>query len=257
MFASRLAVLALSLSLASPFALARAEEPVVVFAAASLKTALDEAAARFHADGGAEIKISYGGSLGLARQIVAGAPADLFASADEISMDEAAKGGAIKADTRFDWLGNELVLVAPKAAAFDTLALTPDALGGALGSGKLATGEVNTVPVGKYARASLDKLGLWSLVEPHLAMSDNVRSALAFVARGEAALGIVYATDAAAEPGVKIVARFPDASHAPILYPVAVTAGSHNAAAAKFEDFLKSDAAWPIFARQGFRAVKH
>lgn len=251
-FAAALAVVALM----SPLA-ARADDPLVVFAAASLKTALDEAAAKFHADGGGEVKLSYGGSLALERQIVAGAPADVFISADESSMDEAAKNAAIKADTRFDWLGNELVLVAPKSAAFDTLALTQEALSGALGAGKLATGEVNTVPVGKYAHAALEKLGLWSAIEPHLAMTDNVRAALGFVARGEAALGIVYATDAAAEPNVKIVARFPDASHAPILYPVAVTAGSHNAAAAKFEDFLKSDAAWPIFARQGFRAVKH
>ena len=255
MMLRRTAALTLILSLALPWTPARADDAVVVFAAASLKTALDEAAARFHADGGPEVKISYGGSLGLARQIVAGAPADVFVSADESSMDEAANSGAIKTETRFDWLGNELVLVAPKSAPFDTLALTPDAISGALGGGKLATGEVNTVPVGKYARTALDKLGLWAVVEPHLAMSDNVRSALGFVARQEAPLGIVYATDAAAEPGVKIVAHFPESSHAPILYPAAVTSATHNPAAAQFEDFLKSNAAKPIFERQGFRVV--
>jgi molybdate transport system substrate-binding protein len=234
---------------------ARADEPVVVFAAASLKSALDAAAAAFQAGGGAELKISYGGSLALARQIVAGAPADLFASADEASMDEASKGEAIKPESRIDLLGNQLVVVAPKQASSDALPLTPEAFDKAIGAGRLATGEVNTVPVGKYAREALRNLGLWSAVEPHLAMTDNVRAALAFVARGEAPLGIVYATDATADPTVKVVATFPEASHAPILYPFALTAASHNDGAAKFLAYLKSPAGRAIFERQGFRVL--
>lgn len=229
-----------------------AQDKIVVFAAASLKTALDGAAADFHANGGAEVAVSYGGSLSLARQIVAGAPADLFASADEASMDEAAKGGAIRAGSRVDFLGNRLVVVAPKTAPIDSLSLDAKALEQAIGSGRLATGEINTVPVGKYAKASLTKLGLWSVVEPHLAMTSDVRTALAFVARGEATLGIVYATDAAAEPAVKVVATFPDDSHPPIFYPFALTTASHNAAADALFAYLKSETGRAFFTRQGF-----
>ncbi|MGD0723840.1 MAG: molybdate ABC transporter substrate-binding protein, partial [Roseiarcus sp.] len=216
----------------------------------------DAAAGAYRAGGGGEVAISFGGSLGLARQIVAGAPADIFASADEESMDEAVKGGAIRGGTRFDLLSNRLVVVAPKASPIDALALDRDALAKAIGDGRLATGEVKTVPIGRYAKASLTKLGLWDIVEPHLAMTDNVRAALAFVARGEAALGIVYATDAAADPTVRIVATFPEASHAPILYPFALTASSHDgAAAAKFLAYLNSAAGRAIFERQGFRVL--
>jgi len=229
-----------------------AADRLVIFAAASLKTALDAAATAYRAGGGGEAAISYGGSLALARQIVAGAPADIFASADEESMDEAVKGGVIRAGTRFDLLSNRLVVVAPKSAAIEALALDRYALAKALGDGRLATGEVETVPVGKYAKASLTKLGLWEVVEPHLAMTDNVRAALAFVARGEAKLGIVYATDAAAEPGVKIVAAIPDDTHPPIRYPFAITAASRDEAAAQFLGFLKSPAAREIFKAQGF-----
>jgi molybdate transport system substrate-binding protein len=251
----RLASIVLCLALPALAPPVRADEPVVVFAAASLKSALDAAAVAFHADGGAELKISYGGSLALARQIVAGAPADLFASADEESMDEAAKGATIKADSRSDLLGNQLVVVAPKQSAIDALALTPEAFTQAIGAGHLATGEVNTVPVGRYAKEALRNLGLWSAVEPHLAMTDNVRAALAFVARGEAPLGIVYATDAVADPTVKVVATFPEASHAPITYPFALTASSHNDAAGKFLTYLKSAAGHAIFERQGFKVL--
>jgi molybdate transport system substrate-binding protein len=249
----RLAILlAALLAFAAP---AFAADRLVVFAAASLKTALDAVAGAYRAGGGGDVAISYGGSLGLARQIVAGAPADVFASADEESMDEAVKGGAIRAGTRFDLLSNRLVVVAPKTATIDTLALDRDALTKEIGDGRLATGEVKTVPIGKYAKASLTKLGLWDIVEPHLAMTDNVRAALAFVARGEARLGIVYATDAAAEPGVKIVATIPDDSHPPITYPFAITAASHNDAAAPFLEFLKSPVAGAIFKSQGFGLV--
>jgi molybdate transport system substrate-binding protein len=251
----RLVSIALCLTLPALSPAARSDEPVIVFAAASLKTALDAAAVAYDAGGGGEVKISYGGSLALARQIVAGAPVDIFASADEESMDEAVKGGVIKSGSRTDRLGNQLVLIAPKQATFDTLPLTPEAFQTALGAGRLATGEVNTVPVGRYAKETLRNLGLWTSVEPRLAMTDNVRAALAFVARGEAPLGIVYATDAAAEPNVKVVATFPEAAHAPILYPFALTAASHNMDAAKLLDFLKSPAARAIFEHQGFQVL--
>jgi len=189
------------------------------------------------------------------RETLLAAATRAFASADEESMDEAVKGGAIREGTRFDLLSNRIVVVAPKTSPIDALALDRDALAKAIGDGRLATGEVKTVPVGRYAKASLLKLGLWDIVEPHLAMTDNVRAALAFVARGEARLGIVYATDAAAEPGVKIVATIPDDSHPPITYPFAITAASHDDAAAAFISFLKSPAAGAIFKSQGFGLV--
>ena len=234
---------------------ALAEAPVVVFAAASLKTALDETAAAFRAEQGVEIKISYGGSLALARQLAQGAPADIFVSADEDSMDEAAKAKAIKPESRVDLLGNALVVVAGKNSPLQALPLTAADMTAALSGGKLATGEVNSVPVGKYAKEALTHLELWEAVEPHLAMTDNVRAALAFVARGEAPLGIVYATDAAAEPAVKIVATFPESSHKPIVYPAALTAASANSAARAFFEFLHSPAARAIFQRQGFKTL--
>ncbi len=167
-------------------------------------------------------------------------------------MDVAEKASAIRAGSRIDLLTNRLVVVAPKSSALDSLALDRGAFVKAIGDGRLATGEVGTVPIGKYAKAALTKLGLWDAVEPKLAMTDNVRAALGFVARGEAALGIVYATDAAAEPGVKIVAYFPEDSHPPIDYPFAITASSHNDAAAKLFAFMKSPAAREIFKGQGF-----
>jgi molybdate transport system substrate-binding protein len=251
----RLSSVLLLLLLALAPVRALAQDPVVVFAAASLRTALDGAAADYHAQGGAPTSISYGGSLTLARQLAAGAPADLFASADEASMDEAAKAGAIRTDSRVDLLGNRLVVIAPKTAPIDSLALEPKAFEDAIGAGRIVTGEVKTVPVGEYAKAALTKLGLWDVVEPRLAMTSDVRTALAFVARGEAALGIVYATDAAAEPAVKIVAAIPDDSHPPIRYPFALTAASRNAAAADLLAFLKSKAGQAYFTRQGFSIV--
>jgi molybdate transport system substrate-binding protein len=247
----RFALLVVALALSLP---AHADEKLVVFAAASLKTALDAAAAKFHDGGGPDVSLSYGGSLGLARQIVAGAPADVFISADEPSMDAA--GAAIRTDARADFLRNHLVVVAPRTAAFDKLSLTPAAFEAALTGSKLATGEVRTVPAGRYAKESLTKLGLWATVEPKLAMTDNVRSALEFVARGEAALGVVYTTDAASEARVKVVAQLPDDSHAPIVYPLAITAVSKSPAAEKFVAFLRSDAAAPLFTAQGFELVK-
>lgn len=248
----RLAALALVFALSHP---AHADEKLVVFAAASLKTALDAAAAKFHEGGGPEVSLSYGGSLGLAKQLAAGAPADVFISADEPSMDAATQTLSIRPETRADVLRNHLVVVAPKASALDKLDLTPAAFETALGGSKLATGEVKTVPAGKYARESLTRLGLWATVEPRLAMTDNVRAALEFVARGEAALGVVYKTDAKSEARVKVVAALPDDSHAAIVYPLAITAASKNPAAEKFVAFLRG-AGSAAFTAQGFELVE-
>lgn len=248
----RIVVFVLACALSFP---AFADDKLVVFAAASLKTALDAAAAKFHAAGGPEVSLSYGGSLGLARQLAAGAPADVFVSADETSMDTAAAAKAIREDSRVDWLRNHLVVVAPQNSGLDRLDLTPAAFDAALQDSKLSTGEVKTVPAGRYAREALTKLGLWASVEPRLAMTDNVRAALEFVARGEAALGIVYKTDAASEKRVKVVAQLPDDSHAPIVYPLAITSASKSPQAEKFVAFLRGEGA-SAFVAQGFELIK-
>jgi molybdate transport system substrate-binding protein len=250
------AFLFLLLALVAGAQSARAEDSIVVFAAASLKDALDEAAGAFKAQSGVELKISYAGSLALAKQIEQGAPADIFASADQDSMDYAAQRNSIKPETRFNLLGNKLVVIVDKDSPMTAIAFTHDAFQKALGNGRLATGEVSSVPVGKYAKSALEKLGLWTVVESKLAMSDNVRTAMTFVSRGEAPIGIVYATDAAADKNVKVIATFPEDSHAPIIYPVAQTATSKNPAAPKLLDFLKSAAAKPIFEKQGFTVLK-
>jgi molybdate transport system substrate-binding protein len=231
-------------------------QPIVVFAAASLKDALDDAAKAFKTSDSTDVKLSYAGSLALARQLEQGAPADIFASADQDSMNYAVGKNSIKTDSRFDLLQNRLVFIAAKNSNIQSLGLSVDGLKQAVGTGRISTGEVNTVPVGKYAKAALQKLELWSEVEPRLAQSDNVRAAMNFVTRGEAPLGIVYATDAAAEPGVRVVATFPADSHPPIVYPFALTAGTKTPAAPKFLAFLRTDAARTIFEKQGFTVLK-
>lgn len=191
--------------------------------------------------------------MALAKQIESGAPAEIFLSADVPSMAYLADRNLIQPKTRFDLLGNTLVLIAPRMSKLEKVALTKDALAAAIGSGKIATGDVASVPVGKYAKAALDKLGLWDVAEPHFAFTDNVRSALMFVAREEAPLGIVYLTDAKSEPKVKIVATFPASSHPPIVYPVALTANAKSDGPTKFLNFLKGPEAKAIFREQGFR----
>ena len=234
-----------------------AAPPVVVFAAASLKTALDAVAADWKKESGDSTTISYAASSTLARQIEAGAPADIFISADEDWMDWAQQRKLINTASRETLLGNALVLIAGRDANINfKIAPAPPApganLAAALGNGRLAVGEVNSVPAGKYAKEALEKLNLWSEVADRLAPALDVRAALNLVARGEAPLGIVYATDARAEPRVKVVDTFPASSHAPILYPAAVTATSHNPDAAAFLRYLRSAAAVHDFTDQGF-----
>lgn len=232
----------------------RAEAPAeapTVFAAASLKTALDAIATAYGAEGHAAPVISYGGSSALAKQIVAGAPADLFISASQDWMDELAKAGALAEGTRKDLLGNRLVLVghAEGEVALETLDAT-------LGEAHLAMALVDAVPAGQYGKEAFETLGLWAALEGNVAQADNVRAALALVATGEAPFGVVYATDAVAEPRVHVAATFPEASHAPITYPVALLAEApHATAGADFLTYLGGETAKAIFQSQGF-AVK-
>jgi molybdate transport system substrate-binding protein len=259
---SRVAILILALLAAAGPLRAEAPAPlppgqtaaasVTVFAAASLKNALDAVAAAFKQTTGVELKISYAGSMALARQIEAAAPAEVFISADEASMDDLAGKKLIQPDTRFDLLGNRLVVVAPRTAILGKLPFTTGAFAAALGSGRIATGDPLSVPVGKYAKAALEKLGLWESLETRFAFTDNVRAALAFVAREEAPLGIVYLTDAKSEPKVKVVATFPANTHPPIVYPVALTSSASGEAPRRLLDFLESKAAKDIFVEQGF-----
>ncbi len=229
-----------------------AADPVIVFAAASLKNALDDAAAAFEKSGGGDVKISYAASSALARQIESGAPADLFISADLDWMNYVADKNLIQKETRANLLGNRLVLIAP-AASKVAIEIKPGfALADALGGGRLAMADPDSVPAGKYGKAALQKLGAWDGVVAKIAPAEDVRAALRFVARGEAPLGIVYATDAAAEPGVRIVATFPQDSYPPIIYPAAILTSSKNPAAVKFLAFIRAPAARPFFEKQGF-----
>jgi molybdate transport system substrate-binding protein len=232
---------------------AQREDRVTVYAAASLKEALDELARRFEAQGGGRVVVSYGGSAMLARQIEKGAPAELFISADLEWMDYLAARRLIRAESRGNLLSNRLVLVAP-AGSKTTLAVNPKfPLAAALGNGRLALADPDHVPAGKYARAALDALEVWNDVAARLARAENVRAALALVARGEAPLGIVYRTDARAEPRVRVVAEFPETLHPPIIYPAALVAGERSQAGAQaFLRYLRSPSARGVWERHGF-----
>lgn len=241
------------LLLAAP---ASAAEPTTVFAAASLKNALDAAGKAFTAESGLPVRASYAASSALARQIEQGAPADLFASADLEWMDYLAARKLIRPETRVNLLANRLVVVAPKDARVTEAAFTPDWFLRTLGpDGRLATGEVSSVPIGKYAKAAFEKLGLWAQVQPRLAQADNVRAALALVSRGEAPLGVVYESDAKSDPGVKVVGVFPEGSHPPVVYPFALTVEAKGDGGARFLAYLRSKAARRFFEAQGFTMI--
>ncbi|HJT98918.1 MAG TPA: molybdate ABC transporter substrate-binding protein [Rhodanobacteraceae bacterium] len=246
------AIFAIALGLLPLRALA---DDVLVFAAASLKPALDEILATPEAKAIGDVEASYAASSQLAHQIEAGAPAALFISADQDWMNEVASKQKIVAATRVDLLGNALVLIAPKESR-TTLAIAPKFdLAGALGKdGRLSLAEPNSVPAGKYAKASLTALGVWDRVASRVVSADNVRAALNFVAKGEAPLGVVYRSDAVSEPTVRIVDTFPDSSHAPIVYPAAVLSDHDTAAAHKLLDLLRAPSSQAIFVRYGFDA---
>lgn len=233
----------------------RAQEPVTIFAAASLKTALDDISAAWSEETGKATNISYAGSSALARQIEEGAPADVFISADLDWMAYLSERGLIDTASERQLLGNRIVLVAPADSTVE-LAIVPDFdLVGALGDGRLAMANVEAVPAGRYGKAALETLGVWDSVSDKVAQAENVRAALQLVALGEAPLGIVYQTDATAEPRVRVVATFPKDSHEPIIYPAARIAGSGNADAGAFLDYLQGDAARAIFEDQGFTVL--
>ncbi|MBT2135749.1 molybdate ABC transporter substrate-binding protein [Croceibacterium sp. LX-88] len=215
-----------------------------VLAAASLQESLEEAAKAWAAQGHPAPVLSFAGSSALARQVEQGAPADVFISADQEWMDYLAGKNLIQPTTRIDLLTNRIVLIAPKGAAVRGL--------DALGEGKLALADPEAVPAGRYAKASLESLGEWQGVENKVVPAENVRAALALVERGEAQLGIVYATDAKASDKVEVVREFPASSHPPIRYPAALLAGSDNPEGKAFLEFLSSAEANKIFASHGF-----
>jgi molybdate transport system substrate-binding protein len=228
-----------------------------VFAAASMKTALDAAASAYEKNTGNKIVISYAASSALAKQLEQGAPADIFISADLDWMNFVEKAKLIKDETRINMFGNQLVLIAPKSSTASLKIGNGFGLAEALGDGRLAMADVKSVPAGKYGSAALKKLGVWDSVKAKIAQAENVRAALALVAQGEAPFGIVYQTDAAAEPKVKIVDVFPEDTHPPIIYPIAVVASTKDAGAAKaFVSYLKTPEGQSAFTKQGFTILK-
>lgn len=242
-------------ALAGTGAAAAQGRDVLVFAAASLKNALDEAAGQYRQQTGRGVVASYGASSALARQIEAGAPADIFIAADLDWMDYLEDRKLIQGGTRKNLLGNDLVLIAPKGSGLGVRIGADFPLSRLLAGGKLAMGEPGSVPAGKYGKAALENLGVWASVEKSVARAENVRAALLMVARGEASLGIVYRTDAVSEPKVEILGVFPKSTHPPILYPAALTASPGNPDASAFLSWLKSPVARPFFEKQGFLVI--
>lgn len=230
-----------------------AGEPLLVFAAASLTEALDEVNRLFSGQTQVAVKASYAASSVLARQIEAGARADVFFCADREWMDYLAQRGLLRAGTRRDVLGNTLVLIAPAGGKTDLKISAGFALRESLGEGRLAMADPDSVPAGLYGKAALTKLGVWDAVAARLARAENVRAALAYVARGETPLGIVYGTDAAAEKRVRVLDVFPEGTYPPIVYPAALSAGAQPAAQ-QYLAFLTGEAARTIFARHGFKS---
>ncbi|MDH6266550.1 molybdate transport system substrate-binding protein [Rhizobium sp. SG_E_25_P2] len=236
-------------------ALAEQAKSLTVFAAASLKGSLDKAAQLYQSKTGVKVAISFAASSALAKQIEAGAPADLFLSADLKWMTYLVDKGAVNKEQVVKLLGNRLVLVgAPDFSKPLTIGQNFP-LAEALGDGRIAMGEPKSVPAGKYGREALDYYGVWKAIEPKVAAADNVRAALQLVARGEAPLGIVYETDAKAEAGVKVVGVFPEESHAPIIYPIAPIAHATNPSTQDFLSFLTGAEAQAIFKQAGFTVL--
>jgi molybdate transport system substrate-binding protein len=232
-----------------------AAQPITIFAAASLKNALDDVARRYEARTQQRVVISYAGSSVLARQIQQGAPADVFLSANQMWMNVLEEDGLLKAQTRRNLLGNRLVLIGHGAQGTQRPLPSSAALLEMLGEGRLAMALVNAVPAGMYGKAALQSLGMWEDVAARVAQTDNVRAALALVAAGEAPLGIVYATDAIADSNVHVVSQFPSDAHPPIVYPVAEISESRHPAASAFLAFLSSPPARAAFEQHGFAVV--
>jgi molybdate transport system substrate-binding protein len=247
------ATLAALLLVAAPLVASAAD--VTVFAAASLTNALQKVSDSYKAKTGQTVAMSFAASSVLAKQIEASGGSDMFVSADKDWMDYLDNKGLIAHETRKNLLGSHLVLIAPAASSIKVMIAPHFDLSGALGGGRLSVADPDSVPAGKYAKAALTTLGIWSMVADHLVIAENVRVALAYVARGEAPLGIVYTTDAMADPKVKIVDTFPDNTHQPIVYPVALTRDAKPAAKA-FLDYLGGPEAAAIFSKAGFNVLK-
>jgi molybdate transport system substrate-binding protein len=262
MLATRRAWLARSAGLMLSLAVVCGAQPaaaqgsdLVVFAAASLKNALDAINAQWQKETGKRAKISYAASSALAKQIEQGAPAQVFISADLDWMDYVAQKSLIRPDTRSNLLGNRLVLIAPKDKAQPVDIKPGFDLARILGDGRLSMANVASVPAGKYGKAALEQLGAWAGVATRIAQAENVRAALLLVSRGEAPAGIVYQTDAVADPSVAIIGTFPEDTHPPITYPIALTAGASHPDAATFLAYVKSGKARPLFEAQGFTVL--
>jgi len=253
-FLRLVAVIAIGFVLAPSYVQAHDKGPVI-FAAASLKDALDAVNTAWVKNGGKQAVISYAASSTLAKQIEEGAPADIFISADEDWMNYLADRKLIKPETRFDLVGNKLVLIAPKDSKLTATIASGFPLASLLADGHLAMADTASVPAGKYGKAALEKLVVWDAVKGRIAQAENVRAALALVSRGEAPLGIVYATDAKSDPKVKVLDTFPESTHAPILYPIAITASSTNKEAPSFLTYLKTASAQSVFEAQGFKVL--
>jgi molybdate transport system substrate-binding protein len=249
-------IAAVALFGATAFSAPAFADNVLVFAAASLKNALDDALAGYQQHGGAKANVSYASSSALAKQIDNGAPADIFISADLDWMNDVQQHNMIQPATRTNLLGNVLVLIAPADSAAKVDIKPGFPLSQLLGSSHLAMGDPDAVPAGKYGKAALQKLGVWDSVESKVARAEDVRAALSFVSRKEAPFGIVYQTDAAADKGVKVVSVFPADTYPAIIYPIALTTNSKNPDAVKLLVYLHSDAAKPFFEKQGFAILK-
>jgi molybdate transport system substrate-binding protein len=247
---------AAALAVAPPQTATRAQGgDVIVFSAASLKNALDAINAQWQKETGKKAAISYGASSALAKQIEQAAPAQMFISADLDWMNYVAQKNLIKPETRSNLLGNRIVLIAHKDKAQPVDIKPGFDLAKALGDARLSMANVDSVPAGKYGKAALEKLGVWASVSGKIAQAENVRAALLFVSRGEAPLGIVYQTDAAADPNVKIIGTFPEDTHPPIIYPIALTANATHPDAPALLDYIKSAKARPLFEAQGFTVL--
>ena len=230
-----------------------AQEQITVFAAASLKNALDDVNAAFTKATGIKVVARYEASSALARQIEHGAPADVFISADLRWMDYVAERKLINSNSRVNLLGNKLVLIAPSDSKLGNVTIGQGFdIAKLAGDGRIAVADVKAVPAGLYAKAALEKLGAWGAAEPKLAQAENVRATLAFVTRGETPIGIVYETDAKIEPKVKTIGVFPDNSYPPVTYPVAATADTRRPGVGQYFSFLRTLPAKAIFERYGF-----
>lgn len=233
-----------------------ADDDLLVFAAASLQNAMEAVVEAYHSRTGVDVAVSYAGSSTLARQIESGAPADVYVSANRGWVDYLEQAGLLRPDSRVALLGNRLVLVAPEGSDIKLTIAPGFDLRAALGSDYLAMANTRAVPAGIYGKQALQSLGVWKQVENHIAQAADVRTALAYVARDAAPLGIVYASDAVAEDDVQVVDTFPEHSHAPIVYPAAILTTSTHPRAQGFIAFLQSEAAAANFKRWGFRVLE-